>query len=360
MVQGRARAFSVAAAFAGLLLIGLPSSSLAAHDLRIYKMEKQVVLDSDEDTNVNLPCLGTDRVLDGMWRIDHADLDEDQPAFGETIGTAVDVREAYSDTASRYHFSFVKNAIYRVQLKVFVTCMGAKSENGGKTSHAHELTYVPASGAPNSEATTIPAGSTGLKTVTKTCAASPKSIIVAPGFKITPDADVDVDPDDLTNPPIGLGRIYRSILADTTSSSLANSWTWAFSLGNTSSPNGGGKIEVSWRCLNIRVDKLPGGASAPDRHKLVKRVRSATPSVGANAFANPTLSCGDAYKAVVAGFDILDARVDGTLAPFSSGLWKTWYLGMDPRPKSRAYRFMSTSTADTVTIAATCLNYRTT
>lgn len=353
LVQGRARV-GIGVAIAALALIA-PSAAFGAHDLRIYKMEKQVVLDSDEDTDVNLACLGTDRVLDGMWRIDHADLDEDEDAK-QTLAEAVDVREAWSDTASRYHFSFVKNAIYRVQLKVFVTCLGEETEGGGANPHKHQMTYSPASGAPNTSAA-IPAGSVGLQTATASCPSSPKQILVAPGFKLTPDADVDVDPDDLTNPPVGLGRLFHSNLTNTTPTSPANAWTWKFALGTSSPANGGAAVEVSWRCLMIRVDKLPGGASAPDRHKLVKKVRSGTPTVGASGFTSTDRTCGDHYKAVIGGFAIDPADVSGGLA---FGSWKVWYLGMDPRPKLRHYRFLNTGTADTVTTSVVCLNYRTT
>jgi hypothetical protein len=364
MVQGRARAFSVAAIFAGLLMIGLPSTSLAAHDLRIYKMEKQVVLDSDEDTDVNVECLGTDRALDGMWRIDHADLDEDMSAF-ETIATAVDVLEAWSDTPSRYHFSFIKNAIYRVQLKVFITCIGAKTEEGGRTSHAHALTYGP--GYPHPGPAQAPytasagAAAGGRVTTTQDCTAQPgpvppgyKWMLITPGFKVVPTS---------STPLVGVGRLYRSILSDTTSSSAADSWTWAFATGTGT--DSGAAITVSWRCLRIRIDRLTDGTTiSADRHKLVKKVRRSSPNpapLGANGFTTANVNCGDSYKAVVAGFDIDDADTDPTLNQnFGLGLWKIWYLGMDPRPKTRAYRFLNTGSADTVKLAATCLNYRTT
>lgn len=364
MVQGRARAFGVAAIFAGLLMFALPSSSLAAHDLRIYKMEKQVVLDSDEDTDVNVECLGTDRVLDGMWRIDHADYDEDQTAF-ETIATAVDVREAWSDTPSRYHFSFVKNAIYRVQLKVFITCLGVNTEEGGKTSHAHAMTYAPGYPHPGPAqapytAAAAPGVPVGSLVSTQDCTAPAgapagyKWILITPGFQVVPTSP---------NPEIGIGRLVRSIHTNTTVSSPADTWKWAFAVGTGG--DYGAAITVSWRCLRIRIDKkIDGITTSSDRHKLVKKVRRSSPHpapLGANGFTTAQVHCGDSYKAVVAGFDIDDADVDYTLnTDFGLGLWKIWYLGMDPRPKTRAYRFLNIGSADTVQLAATCLNYRTT
>jgi hypothetical protein len=339
--------------------VALPASAFAAHDLRIYKMEKQVVLDNDEDV-VDLSCLGTDRVLDGMWRVDHADLDEDLSDF-ENIATAVDVREAYSDSPSNYHFAFVKNAIYRVQLKVFITCIGAKTEEGGKTSHAHALTYSPGyphpgvAQAPYTAPATVAAGRA---TATEDCTAPAgaptgyKWILIAPGFQVVPTS---------STPDVGVGRLYRSILTNVNSNSTADSWNWAFAVGTGA--DGGAAVTVSWRCLRIRIDrKIDGTTLATDRHKLVKQVRRSSPhpaTLGANGYSTPQVNCGDSYKAVVAGFDIADPDTDATLLG-GFGAWKIWYLGMDPRPKTRAYRFLNTGSADTVVLAATCLNYRTT
>lgn len=353
MVQGRARAFSVAATLAGLLLIGLPSTSFAAHDLRIAKAEQHFTMDSD-DLAVDISCPAGYRVVDGMWRIDHADQDDDL-GYYENYVPSVDVLEAYSDTPSSYHFYFVKNAIGRVQGKVFLTCIGAKTEND--ETHTMALTFLdggPGGAGPVARAgTPIPAGSTGLQSSNTAASGNQcpaKYILIAPGFKTTPGSELQ-----------GVGRIVKSNLANTTTASDNRDWEWRFALG----PAPGGKIDTSFRCLKIRVDQLASGSAPPThRHKLIKKTRNSTPALAASSINNPQIHCGDAYKAVVAGFTIPDGFVDGTLSDWSTNLWQVWYLGMDPRPKTRAYRFYnkggSIPAGSGVTLAATCLNYRTT
>jgi hypothetical protein len=349
MVQGRARAFGMAAIFAGLLMIALPSTSLAAHDLRIKKQEKHFTLDSDELT-VDISCDSGYRVVDGMWRIDHADQDDDLGYF-ENYVPSVDVLEAYSDTPTSYHFSFVKNAIGRVQGKVFITCIGINTE--GDEGHTMAPTFFDGvAGAPRI-GTPIPAGSTLLQSSTSNnggqrCPA--KSIVITPGFIVTPGSELQ-----------GIGRLVKSNLADITSGSDNRDWSWRFALG----PAPGGAVATSFRCLQLKVNTL-GTGSAPvgHKHKIIKKTRSSQPILAADSISNPQLHCGDLYKAAVAGFTIDDALVDGTLADYSFGLWHVWYMGMDPRPKTRAYRFFNqdnaASPAGGVILAATCLNYRTT
>ena len=62
-----------------LAFVALPASASAAHDLGIYKVEQQVDIASDMVT-ADLSCRDGDIALDGMWRIDHADYDEDDEA----------------------------------------------------------------------------------------------------------------------------------------------------------------------------------------------------------------------------------------------------------------------------------------
>ena len=87
-----------------LAFAALPASAMAAHDLGIYKVEKHVDLDSDE-TIVDLSCYANDFALDGMWRIDHADQDEDDTHIS-FLGRAVDVEWAYptdgADAGAQY------------------------------------------------------------------------------------------------------------------------------------------------------------------------------------------------------------------------------------------------------------------
>lgn len=349
MVQGRARAFGMAAIFAGLLMIALPSTSLAAHDLRITKQEEHFTLDSDELT-VDIECTSGYRVVDGMWRIDSADQDDDLGYF-ENYVPAVDVLEAYSNTPTSYRFKFVKNAIGRVQGKVSVTCVGTRTE--GDEGHTMAPTFFDGVGTAPRIGTPIAAGSTLLQSSTSNNGAErcpAKTIVIAPGFIITPGSELQ-----------GVGRIVKSNLTDITTGSANRDWDWRFALG----PAPGAAVDTSFRCLQLKIDTLgSGSAPAGHKHKAIKKTRSSQPVLGAFSVSTPQLHCGDAYKAVVAGFTIEDAYVDETLADYSAGLWKIWYLGMDPRPKTRAYRFFNqdnvSQPAGAVKLAATCLNYRTT
>ena len=123
-IHGRTKGLSALAGALGVLLL-LPSSALAGHDLRIYKVEKQVDLNSDYNEDF-VECLGNDYALDGMWRIDHVDYDEDE-AWADLM-TSTDVLKAERDDndggitdVGRYEFAFAKNALGRTQLKIFVT-----------------------------------------------------------------------------------------------------------------------------------------------------------------------------------------------------------------------------------------------
>jgi len=113
-----------------------------------------------------------------------------------------------------------------------------------------------------------------------------------------------------------------------------------------------------------------------DKHKLVTKNRSSTFNPNPDAVSEGRLNCGDAYKAVLAGFDIPQDNVndlptsnsDGTGLFNASDIANStafndvYYLGMDPRIKQRAYTFVNRGPGASWPIALTtlCLNYRTT
>ncbi len=97
------------------LLAFQAGTAFASYDLQIYKAEKQVDLNSD-DTTVKLSCNAGDYALDGMWRLDEVDQDNDS-TFAEQM-TSIDVLQAENEEAAgissdegTYDFRFVKNAI---------------------------------------------------------------------------------------------------------------------------------------------------------------------------------------------------------------------------------------------------------
>jgi hypothetical protein len=156
------------------------------------------------------------------------------------------------------------------------------------------------------------------------------------------------------------------------SNSLVNArdWTWKFET-SALPQNFTMDIVTKWRCLKLKIPK-----ATFDNHKLVAKWKNPkTFNPGFDRVSEGQYNCGSHYKAIVAGFRIPenDGGVDassysktgfGLLStpPSNSAFNNVFYLGMDPRPKSRAYRFVNRHATDTfdVILTALCLNYRTT
>jgi hypothetical protein len=66
---------------------------------------------------------------------------------------------------------------------------------------------------------------------------------------------------------------------------------------------------------------------------------------------------------VVAGFSFVPGSMTDPNPEFSPPLTvpRLWFLGMDPQPKNRDFKFLNSHlAAGTVNLKAICLNYRTT
>lgn len=319
--------------------LALPGAAHAGHDLSFYKAEAQVDLESDEKT-VDLACNPGDPVLDGMWRIDHADQDDDD-MWLTAIARSVDVVRAIPIDGSTYRFTFVKQAIGRVQAKVFVTCLKAKSSMNAGHKHAFVLTdyfnqtdvsawnnteftpdwdWIPDNGDP-----ACPAGYWA----------------VSPGFEFTSPAYDVLEP--------GSFRMYRSQYSDY----KMRNWTWAFQF-----PASGGKVSLRLRCLRIAIDTIAYGTGT-ERHKFVGKYMQYSPTFKKKRVYEGQSTCGSHYKAVVSGF-----AIDPTLVGAGLNDWpatKLWYLGMDPRIKTRALKVLNSGgTNQLVDMRTLCVNYRTT
>ena len=367
LIHGRNGAFALVVAALALFLT--PALASAHHDLVIYKAEQHVDLESDEK-EVSVSCNAGDYALDGMWRIDHADQDDYVPAL-DLITSAVDVLKATPTSDSTYSFKFVKNAIGRAQVKVFVTCLGQKTQ-GGSHQHAFATAFVDDAGAalPANTYDSANTNVTGHPTdyvknqATATCPTG--TILVSPGFEAhTLSGAFGGDS------VAGMMRLYES---NTTTSPRDWSWRWE----NSALPDATYTFTVTtkFRCLKIKVP--PTGF---DKHKLVAKWKNAVSfEPKKKKVSEGQYHCGSHYKAIVAGFTIHDgAEVAGTdsnyfkdgtgLKPVSMSWgppaheWNNiFFLGMDPRPKTRAYRFANRSSTTTwpVTLRATCINDRTT
>ena len=337
----RALVGTLALAFA----LVLPTTALAAHDLGIYKVEKQLDLDSD-DVTVTLSCKPGDYALDGMWRIDHADQDDDDP-YATSIGRAVDVLESWPSAVDTYTFHFVKNAIGRVQLKVFATCIEAQTRSA--KGHAHTLTYTEATGYDRAgggkTVNPVPpwTGPAGHWSDPNICPSN--TMVSGTGFRIVYTPDPDGDP----NPYIGHLLSSYPTNADVRS---VRGWDWRFDLaGDAAAP-----VKFYASCLKRKIPTAGG-----ERHKLIYRYDTSSGTLKANRVTTVRHNCSAHYKAVVAGFD-LTGSFSSVVDPYDGvSRFNPWYLGMDPQPKSRNYRFLNVEGIDRpVALYAICLNYRTT
>lgn len=339
--------WALGAALAALLW--LPGSALAAHDLLVYKAEKQVDLNSDDNTEY-VECLAGDYALDGMSRIDHVDFDEDMPFVD--LMTSTDVLQAERDPvlANRYNFRFVKNSLGRTQLKLFVTCLSSRTASD--SGHTHSFVYSgpkAASAADIAAATNVDNTDVTIDEFTPDAdpsqagnqACGVGEVAVSPGWRVSRNGGGDVAE--------AWGRITGSTLFGSQvlpkGTANRNSWQWRFRVNNN--PSDPVDLSVSVYCLRIKVGPASSGTS---KHKLtIKRNKDYLASLPANAITERSLSCGDHYKAMVAGWWLTDPDF-------------TWYLGMDPRLKSRAFRFLNShaTLSKTVELSALCFNYRTT
>jgi len=340
-IQGRNRVL-LGALIAAFALV-IPTSAFASHDLGIYKVEKHLDLDSDE-ISATVSCTPGDYALDGMWRIDHADQDDDD-IYSTSLGRAVDVVSAYpsignglssSGHRDAYNFTFEKNAIGRAQVKMWVVCIGQNTHQ--TNGHSHALTVTP------HQSLATPAGA--FDTTATPCPTN--TFISTPGFNINPTTG---DPNPL------LGHVSTDIM----SSNMRN-WSWYI---DTSQDGGAPTIDYYWSCVSRKLV-----ANGGENHKLVYRhdgqTTTAINPTGSNeGWQTVRQSCGAAYKAVVAGFTFPfvntfhDPNPDFPFASYPEPF--LWFLGMDPQPKSRDFRFDNAdSVAHNVTTDLICLNYRTT
>jgi hypothetical protein len=300
--------------------VGLSDATAASpkqHHLKTYKVEQHLDLAGefpDNAAHTHVYCNNGDYALDGMWRVDH--VDQANPDLGVS-GDERDIRvdASYGDDVdpSMWHFRITNNTVgANAQLKLFVTCLDRNTE--GQNGHSHPIVLSSRFGVAQS-----------LVAVqnefdhTSQCASN--QLAVAPGFNFT----------------AGSGRIYRSWPTST-----FQSWHWAF-LANDSAT-----VNVYFRCLSI---KTAANGSGPHAHQIQY---SWVPGYGGSLYhlpvgsqVNRELSCGAQEKGMVGAFWIDD--------PFH-----VWFLGMDPRPKIRNFRYWNAGGgADSVYHALLCLNGRT-
>jgi hypothetical protein len=328
------RIFTItAAAFAVAALAG-PSSALAggSHLLGTYKVEKHLDLDGQGGA-YTISCEPGDIALDGMWRIDNVDQDNDyiypvgayfQPTYPPSwepaweVLKSVEVVEAYATSIDTYRFKFVPQAGGDVQGKLFLVCLPLKTSQNNGHQHTWNATFDPTG-----------ANLTPFDSNSPACADTPNAqIAIQPGFI----ADVGVHPWARTA---------------TFSGSRPVSWLTQVSAGE----DGISPVTQHWSCLNVRSNSA---GSPSHKHKLVWNSQTLNDTIGPNQKKEFQLHCSEHYKAVLASYSMFGAYAQATPHP--------WFLGMDPRPKTRAFRVFNQHDSSTlpVSFSTLCFKDRTT
>lgn len=293
---------AVLATAAGLLLPATaPAKTASKHHLGSYRVEQHLTIDELDTQTAHVSCSGSDIAVDGMWRVDDVGHFNSQLADPDELpfdASSIAVRAAYASAVGTYTFAVENPTSDDAQVKLWVVCLRDRTQ-GGAHSHEHELVsaYTHSSGV---------LGGTGQfeHTTSPSCASG--SVFVAPGFDAR-DGDA---------------KVYRSA-----PSSNLRDWSWGFWIKAA-----GTAVTVSGRCLSLKTKKTG------DRlHKLFATRRSSPVDHDdrGNGVWEHRIDCKEDEKGLIGGFDV-----------FAGGhTWDThsWHwLGMDPRPKSRAYRTLGT------------------
>lgn len=274
------------------------------HWLTPYKSEQQIDLEPGQTRTVTVDCVDGGIVTDGSVRIDHVDQDT-----GDT--SDVHVLYAGSPTTSTWKAIVRNDATGRAQAKAFVACLPAEtgvadSQVGTGNSHTHELLADPDL---VTDTRALPAGTTSM---TVTCATE-GTFPIAPTYALSGGEAWLVGSE-----PVG-GR----------------TWEFTFLVDDPTTAT------VGVRCLHLTTSAVQGHT-----HDLQYTIETATATVPAGANVERQLHCPDDAKGMVSGWN----------APPGVNV-----LGNDPRLKTRAFRFESTSSTDQqVTMWLVCFKDRTT
>ena len=328
---------SLAALVAGAAAFAVPSVALAgkSHHTSVYKVEDHVELEG-EDGSYTLSCKTGDIAVDGMWRVDNVDQDNDwaDPDSGLatfwgaapsgiatspdlTIRKAIRPMAAYASSKGTYTFEFTPLAGADVQIKLFITCLPEPLDGNG---HSHQWTE----GDQYESAPVVGAQSVTPTTDANTATCAGKTILIQPGFETSSTANHVV-----TSRPTQAGTWN------------GKEWLWRIWNDGTE-PAGTNK--VTWRCLEV---KSTSGGTNNHTHRLVFNKKETTWSgsdaIGNQQFAERQQHCGEHYKGMIGGWDTSAAyRAEDTTPPgvYPHHMW-VYFLGMDPRIKSRAFSFLN-------------------
>jgi hypothetical protein len=317
-----------ATAFAAM---ALPGSAFAgqAHLLKLYKVEKHVDLQGQDNT-YTVTCPNSDLALQGMWRVDDVEQDNDFFDFdgpGSTWGTttppasndhadwdvlrSVRPTEVQPTSDSSYDFAFTPLSGGDAQIKLWVTCLGHKAES--VSGHTVSWTITNRS---TTAPTTINNPGAGSSTVASTsCNATPTTIAVQPGFAIT-SGDAD--------------------LTQFEGSTGDKVWNWTFDNRLGDAASGDFTYTTTSACLDLRSSVANTGPA--HRHRIIKQHANkfAPDNILATRVSEVQAQCGELYKGMLGGWNYSLPK------GWSNQLY---FLGMDPRIKIRAFKFIDRGAA---------------
>ncbi len=356
-------ALAVGALVAPLAMVAAASAPASAgtpkhkHEMVLYKVESTVKLGgagSEIDSpNQSLRCNPGDYVLDGMWLVKHVDQyppDPDDDPGNPSGGQYNDERDvwvqaSYPDQGDlrTWQFVFANKAYGDAQLRLAITCINGETQTAGQGPghlHKHQVKVrnLFAGGAatvahPWAGRFYVDSGTQGWG------ACQPGEYFVAPGF-------------DLGAPSYRLVGSYPSTV------NAGLSWAWEFAVANTVpvTPQPV-NINVYGRCIDRKVVANDG-----HRHSIAMVHAPGLPFgswhesfISQMAYpAEVQYQCDQDntslhnYKAMVGWF-------------WMGTNWEhNWFLGMEPRPKLRAFTFWNPSPgAAQVKFGTLCINART-
>lgn len=337
----RSRSWLVGAASAALLAplalvvaIAAPANATGQfHEISMYKVEKHVDVSGDyplKNMHEHVYCNDGDYALDGMWRVDNVE----QANPPETFGDERDVyfTASYNDPVDteEWHFRAVNFADGLAQIKLFATCIEAETQN--QHLHEHAIRVSPQYSDPY---VGISPDANGQYATNHGNVCPADAYAVAPGFQLqshAPDYDAKI-------------RLFRSWPTPN-----FRSWHWAFVVDEPSVD-----INFTVRCLRFTTGAAnghahqvpmtwrPNGYAGDFRTLIVNK----TQEIRLNCDDHPNGQNFQLYKAMVGAFWINNPHY-------------VWFLGMDPRPKQRSYKFWREPGGDSgVYLAALCIKVRT-
>ncbi len=333
-------ALAIAALLAPLAIVAAFASPAAAapgkpHEVYIYKVEKHVDMSGefpDQYMHEHVSCNPGDIALDGMWRVDHVD----QANPPDTVGDERDVifTASYGDgiDPTKWHFRAHNYADGNAQIKLWTTCIRGTVEQ----AYGHTHNVVVSNQWVDNAHTSLAAGSGNEFDHLNSC--GPGELAVAPGFNFNM-AGVGNDDHRV--------RIFRSWPTPN-----FRSWHWAFLVEDS-----GVDVTLYLRCLQI---KTSAAGSGPHAHNLQWSWRpngyaGFHDALNVLGTQERRVNCDDGangsfyqdYKAAVGAFWIDD--------PFH-----VWFLGMDPRPKQRAFKYWwDGGGSNSIYMGALCIRART-